>query len=103
MEAQPTFIRTDGTVHFNAEATVYLNFAAIVKPGHAEHDDTLGFGDALQDLRRSVFRVLLQNQPQRVEYLTDGLMELRFRWVLRFHYGHYIVNVVAWGLDSRRC
>src|SRR4029077_14957932 len=95
MESQPAFIRTYGAIHFDAEAAIDLNLSAIVKPGHAEHDDAFGLGDALQDLHRPVFRMLWKNQPQRIEYFLDGLMELRFRQVLRFHDAHYVFNVVA--------
>ncbi len=71
----------------NAEAAVDLNFAAIVKPGNAEHEDALGFGDPFQDLRRTVFGMPLQHQAQRIQYFLDCLVELGLRRVLGFYGG----------------
>src|SRR5260370_23306297 len=49
MEAQPSLVGPDGTVHFDAEPAVHLHIAEIVKPGHAEHEDTFGFDNPLED------------------------------------------------------
>jgi hypothetical protein len=48
VEAQAALVGTDGAVHLDAEAAVDLDFALVVHPGHAEHDDALGLDDPLE-------------------------------------------------------
>jgi hypothetical protein len=56
MEAESALVGTDGAVHLNAEATVYLNISLIVEPGHSEHHYAFGFDDPLQDARLTDIR-----------------------------------------------
>ena len=100
MEAQAALVGADGAVHLDAEAAIDLDIALVVKPGHAEHDEALGFGDALKDARRDVFRMALQHQAQRIDYFLYRLMKFRLCWVLRLHQRHNFVNVVARSFDS---
>ena len=62
MEAQTALVGADGAVHLDAEAAIDLDAALVVKPWHTEHEDALGFGDALKDTGRNVFRVALKNE-----------------------------------------
>src|SRR5208282_2607490 len=64
MEAQSTFIGADGAVHLDTEAAVNLHFALVVKPGHAEHQDSLGLRDPFQDLGFVIFGVAFQHGLQ---------------------------------------
>ena len=54
MEPQAALVRADGAVHLDAEATVDLDLAVVVDPGHAEHEHALRLDDALEHLRFAV-------------------------------------------------
>ena len=85
MEAQAALVGADGAVHLDAEAAIDLDVALVVKPGDAEHEDALGFGDALKNPRRDVFRMSLQHEAQRVDHFLYGLVKFRLGRVLRLH------------------
>ena len=50
VEAQAAFVRTDGGIHLNAVAAVDLDLSFVVHPSDAEHNDALGFDDALKQV-----------------------------------------------------
>src|SRR5581483_1328287 len=95
MEAQPALVGTDPAVHLDAESAIDLDISLIVKPGNAEHNDALGFYNALKNLGGSIFGMLLQHQPKRFKYFLDGLVELGLGRVLGFNQIHYAVNIIA--------
>ena len=49
MEPQPTLVGAEGGVELHPEATVDLDLAVVVDPGHAEDDLALGLADAPDD------------------------------------------------------
>ena len=77
MEAQAALVGPDGAVHLDAVAAVDLHLAVAVDPGDAEHDDAFRLDHALEDLGLLVFRVLLDERPDRLGDLRHGLMEFR--------------------------
>ncbi len=87
METQPALVRADGAVHLDTESAVDLNFSPIVKPGNAEHDYALRFGDSFEDFRRAIFWMLLQHQPKRIQNFLHCLVEFRFGRVFSFYGG----------------
>jgi hypothetical protein len=103
MEAQSALVRADGAVHLDAESTVDLNVALVVKPRHAEHKDALGLDHSFEQTRRLILGMLRKDQPERVEHFSNRLMELGLGGVLRFHTDHHGFNVVPGDFDSRVC
>ena len=43
METNAAFVGTNGIVKLNTISDVYMNFALVVSPRHAECDDSVGF------------------------------------------------------------
>ena len=82
MKAQAALVRADGAVHLDAETAVDLELALVVDPGHPEHDDALGFHDALQNLVLGILGILGDEPIQGFEDLPDRLMELQLARVL---------------------
>ena len=78
VQTQATLVRADGAVHLDTETAIDLNLTLIVQPGHPEHDDPLWLDESLQYLPRSILRVSIHYQAQRLSHLLDGLVELRF-------------------------
>ena len=102
MEAQAALVGADGAVHLDAEAAVDLDLAAVVDPGHAEHDHPLGLDDALEDLGLAVLGMLVEDRARRLDDLLDGLMEFRLARVLGHQLGHELADVVAHELPSNK-
>src|SRR5450756_2526834 len=76
VQAQAALVGANGAVHLHAIALVDLDLALVVDPGHAEHDDPLRLGDALEDLGLAVLRLLVEHGLEGFRNLHDGLMEL---------------------------
>ena len=95
MKAQAALIRPDGAVHLDAVTAVDPHGAEIVEPRHAEQDDPFGFHDAFEQVCRLVFRMLAQNETQRIQHFLYRLMKLRFGRVLRLHLIHDFVDIVT--------
>src|SRR5215469_11207353 len=102
MEAQAALVGTDGTVHLDAEAAIDLYIAMVVEPRHAEHEDALGFRDALENPLRDELGVSLQHKTQRLEHFLHGLVELGLGGVLGLYQRHYVGDVIARGLNAGR-
>ena len=47
-----------------------------------------------------IFRVLIENERERLDHFLDRLMELRFGRVLGLHLGHQLCNVISHGNAS---
>src|SRR5450756_518162 len=92
VQAQAALVGANGAVHLHAIALVDLDLALVVDPGHAEHDDPLRLGDALEDLGLAVLRLLVEHGLEGLRNLHDGLMELRLTGVLGPEFGHEFVN-----------
>src|SRR5664280_78043 len=95
MEAQAALVGADGAVHLDAEAAVDLDLALVVHPRDAEHDHALRLGDALEDLRVAILRVLGDDGLERLGDFHRGLVELRLAGVLGLQLGHVFVNECA--------
>jgi hypothetical protein len=106
VEAKPALVGPDRAVHLDPEASVHLHFAAIVHPRNAEHEDALRLRDPLEELRRAVFGMAVENGNQRLEDFLRGLVELGLGRVLRADFVHHVVDVLfgrrrlSGGLDS---
>ena len=50
MESQAAFVRADGTVELYAVAYIYVYFAIVVCPRHAEGDDALRLYESFDEL-----------------------------------------------------
>src|SRR5215469_4044422 len=74
----------------------------VVEPRHPEHEDALGFRDALENPLRDIFWVSLQHKTQRLEHFLDGLVELGLGRVLGLYQHHYVGDVIARGLNAGR-
>src|SRR5690348_5421112 len=99
MEAQAALVWADGAVHLDAESAIDLDVAVVVKPRYTEHQDALGFGDALKNAGRDIFRMPLKNQTQRIEYFVHGLVKFGLGGVLGLYQRHDFVDVGRRGLD----
>jgi hypothetical protein len=77
METQTALIRTDRGVKLNAVASVNLNVAVIVNPGHTENDRALRLYHALNDSGFNNVGALLDHRLERFQNLFNGLMKLR--------------------------
>jgi hypothetical protein len=82
MEPQATLVRPERAVHLHAEAAIHLDVAAIVLPGHPEHDHALGFRDSLEDAGPRQLRAARDDKIDAFEEFFDGLVEIRFGRVL---------------------
>ena len=94
MEAQSALVGADGAVHLDAEAAIHLHFALVIEPGHAEHKDPFGLGNAFQDLGFVILRVAPQHGLQGLEHFHHGLVEFWFGWVLGFYEVENLSGVV---------
>ncbi len=74
-----------------------LHLAAIVHPGHAEHDHALRLHDALEEGGLLVFRMGLDDRLQGLEHLGDGLDELGLLGVLSLHLLNDVLDVTQCG------
>ena len=102
MEAQAALVGADGAVHLDTEAAIDLDIVLVVKPRHTEHDEALGFSDALKNFCRDVFRMPLQHGAQRLEYFLHRLMKFRLGGVLGLYQRHDFVDVVGRCFDAGR-
>ena len=75
METQAALVRANRPVELNTEATVDVELAVVVHPGHAELNHALRLGDALDHI--GIVRVLLQHRLEAFQNFPDRLMELR--------------------------
>ena len=105
MKTQAALVRPDRAVHLDAEPAVHMQFAVVVLPGDAKHDRALRFDDPLDDLRLPIFRMLIEDEGERLDYFLHGLVELRFARVLGLHVGHQSGDIVFHGLlaNALRC
>ena len=71
------------------------HFAAVVEPGHAEHEDAFGLGDALEDFGFMIFGMAFQHGLQGIEDFHDGLVEFGFGWVFGFDEVENLSGVVG--------
>ena len=70
--AGPLLVPIDRAVPLRAEPAVHLQFAPVVLPGHAEHDDALPTNNPLDDLRLPVLRMLIQDGRARLSRNAKG-------------------------------
>ena len=55
LNRRPPLVGADGAVVLHAVTAIDLHVALVVNPGDAEHDDALGFDDALEKTSLLVF------------------------------------------------
>ena len=79
MKTEPSLVGSDRAVHLNAESAVDVQLAGIVLPGDAKHDHPLRLDDALDDLRFPIFRMLVEDDGERLDHFLNRLMKLRLR------------------------
>jgi hypothetical protein len=83
VEAQTTLVGAQSVAEFDAEATVDVDLALVVLPGHPEHDLAIRLAEPLDDLRLHKLRVLLEHGTQRSHDLSYRLVELGLAGILR--------------------
>jgi len=88
MKPEPALVRTDRTVHLNAESTVDVDLTLRVLPRNAKHDDALRFDDALKEFGGAILRMSIQHRAERHNHFLDSLVELGLGRVLRFNFSH---------------
>ena len=84
MKAESALIGPNGAVEFYPVAAVYVHVAGVVGPRNAEHNGALRLGDALENSRFFVFRILLDEGNDGFGYLVNGLNKLRLSTVTGF-------------------
>ena len=77
MEAQAALVGADGAVELHTVATVHLDLALIIDPGHTEGDDALGLDQTLDQASLLVLGMLLHHGLDALQHLADSLQELR--------------------------
>ena len=82
MKTKATLVRAKAAVELNAETAVYLNFALIVYPRNAEHNNTLWFYKALKQSSFFIFWMCLNNRLQGSKNFGNCLNKFRFVRVL---------------------
>ncbi len=92
VEPEAALVGADGAVHLDAETAVDLDVALVIEPRHAEHDDALGLHDPLEDVGLAVLGALLDDRPDRLDDLIDGLDELGLRRILRVDVSHEVLE-----------
>ena len=75
MEAESALVGPDRAVHLDPEAPVHLDLPRVVDPGDPELDQALGLHHAVEDPRRAVLGVPLDDDGHRFDDLPDGLVE----------------------------
>ncbi len=78
VEAQPALVGPQRTVGFDPEAAVDVHLSLVVFPRNPKDDLSFGFADSLDDLASGELRVLGHHRAQRVQDLSDRLMEFGF-------------------------
>ena len=81
VEAQAALIGTDGAIELHAVAAVDMNFALIVRPGHAERDLAVRLAHSLQKAGLLILGVLGDDSLNALENLFHGLNEKLFACV----------------------
>ena len=90
-EAQAALVGADGGVELDTIATVDLDLALIVHPGHPEHNNALGLHNAADDVLLLVAGVGLHHRNQGLQHFVDGLQELGLLGVAG---GQILINAV---------
>jgi hypothetical protein len=78
VEADAALIRPEGAIELDSKATVYLEIAPIVLPGHAEDDLSFWLNKTLQDFGLDIFRMLIEDRSQTLKYFFYRLVKLGF-------------------------
>ena len=85
METQSSLVRADGGTVLNPVATIHLNFAMVIDPGHAENDDALRYEQALKQAIFGINGILLDIGPQRFHDFGQRLHIFRLVLTLCFN------------------
>ena len=93
MEADAALVRADGVVKLYAVAQVILYLAAVVEPGHAESDDTVGLDHTLDDLVAFKLGVTVVDVLNRHEHLMHGLQVFLLTRMLGLQVGHDFFDI----------
>ena len=91
METQTALVGTDGVVELDTVAGIHLHLSFIIDPRHAEGENTVGFDDALDDLRRFEFRMFVIHVLNGLENLLYSLQVFFLCRVLRLEAGHNLL------------
>ena len=91
METQTALVGTDGVVELDTVAGVHLYLSFIIDPRNAEGENTVGFDDALDDLRRFEFRMFVIHVLNGLENLLYSLQVFFLCRVLRLEAGHNLL------------
>ena len=75
MEAKATFVRSDGGIILHTEAAVDANIALVIYPGNTELNHTLRLDKTLEKAGLFPFRVLVNDELQRLKHFSHSLKE----------------------------
>ena len=78
MEAKTALVGADGGIVLDTVAAVDLNIAVVVHPGNTELNHTLRLYKALKKRSLFPFRMLVDDQFERLKDFSDGLKKFRF-------------------------
>ena len=94
VETDTAFVRAEGAVHLYTVSPVDMDFALVVGPGDAEHDDPLRFDHPLKDLEIHQIRVRGDIRCYTFHHLPDSLVEFFLARVVRDQFIHEAIDVV---------
>ena len=95
MEAHPALVRADRVVELDPPGPIGPNLAAVVLPGDAEDDRTIGLGHPFEDLRVAVPAVVERERDERLGDLADRLVEFGFARVSPFEPVHEALDLLV--------
>jgi hypothetical protein len=78
MKSDAAFVWPQSAIELDAEAAVNLEFALVILPGDAEDYLSFWFDKAVEDFGLDIFRMLVEDRLETVQYFLYGLMELCF-------------------------
>ncbi len=93
MEADTTFVRTDGVVELHTIAEVGVHLAVVVNPVHTESENTVRLNHAFDNLVFLELRMLVVDIGNRQEHLAYGLEVFLLTRMLGFQGAHDIINI----------
>ena len=82
METNTALVGTNGIIKLHTVTDVDMNFSLIVRPGHAEGQDSVRFNKALNDFSTFKFRVLIIHIFNRMKNFANRLQKFGFARML---------------------
>jgi len=100
VKAQAALVGADGVIELDAEATVDMQPALIVRPGNPELDHAVRLDQTVQNARGQVDRMRLHDRLQRGEDLPHRLMKFRLTGISFFHLRQQCLQILVFHVRS---